>query len=264
MIVVGIKRNRQSVPVHLPRISKAQVSSESIQAEFLTVGYSGSKDQPQPVSVDSTPAPQPLVNANGQPIRLLFAVDSQFPRLGGAENQALKLASALREQGAEIEFITPRVIKSEPMSTTHLGFKVQRIDYPHIRFLGSLVLMFKVYRYFIRNADRFDAAHVHVTHLMAASAGYARAKSGLPVITKISGFYEFEGGVLDPRAKFKPLNFLIRRGLRLVDFVQTISSQTQEKLLQAGFTQAQIQFVACSCTWYPTNSNRVLRQTSRR
>ncbi len=176
-------------------------------------------------------------------LRLLFAVDSRFPGLGGAESQALKLAAALRERGAYVEFVTPRVQPSQPLEETFNGFTVKRVDYPHIRWIGSLVLMVSFARYLLANRRRFDALHIHITHLLAASAGYVRRWTGLPVTTKISGFYEFEGGVLDQRRRFMPLNFLIRKGLTQVDHVQTISEQTREKLLEAGFRDEQIRFV---------------------
>lgn len=176
-------------------------------------------------------------------LRVLFAVDSLFPGLGGAESQALKLAGALRERGVLVEFVSPRVLQSQALSETIQGFRVRRIDYPHIRWVGSLVLMVHFARYLISNRERFDAVHVHITHLLAAAAGFARHRSGLSVTTKISGFYEFEGGVLDQRTRWKPLNFLIRRGLRGVDHIQTISVQTREKLLEAGFSSQQIKFV---------------------
>ena len=180
---------------------------------------------------------------NGQPLRVLFAVDSRFPGLGGAEKQSVKLAIALRQQGVHVEFVTPRIDNSQALAETYEGFSITRIDYPHIRWLGSLVVMARFARYLINNAERFDAVHVHITHLMAAAAGYARTRSALPVTTKISGFYEFEGGVLDHSARFKPLNLLIRSGLKKVDYVQTISVQTRQKLLNAGFNDAQIKFV---------------------
>lgn len=184
-----------------------------------------------------------LPQKEGRALRVLFAVDSKFPGLGGAEHQAVKLAIALRQRGVELEFVTPRVLKSQPLEEIHHGFKVSRIDYPHIRWLGSFVVMFSFGRYLLKNASRFDVVHIHITHLMAAAAGFVRSRSNLPIVTKISGFYEFEGGVLDPTAKYKPLNFLIRRGLMKVDHVQTISEQTREKLLDAGFSDKQIEFI---------------------
>lgn len=176
-------------------------------------------------------------------LRVLFAVDCKFPGQGGAEAQALKLAISMRDRGAFVEFVTPRILDSQPLEEEFHGFTIKRVDYPHIRWVGSLVLMAYFARYLRNNADRFDAVHVHITHLMAATAGFVRSKTGMPVTTKISGFYEFEGGVLDQRNKYKPLNFLLRQGLKKVDFVQTISEQTREKLLEADFRDEQIRFI---------------------
>jgi len=177
------------------------------------------------------------------PLRLLFIVDSRFPGFGGAETQALKLAFALRERGMELEFVAPLVNDTQALEEVYHGFRVARVNYPQIPGLRSLALFVNTARHLLREAHRFDAVHVHVTHLMAAAAGLVRRRTGLPVITKVSGFYEFEGGVLDPAASGAPLNRLIRRGLAGVDHVQTISGQTREKLIAAGFRDEQIAFV---------------------
>ena len=186
-------------------------------------------------------------STSGEPrldgLRILFAVDCEFPGLGGAEAQALKLAISMRNRGAFVEFVTPRILDTQSLEETFHGFTIHRVDYPHVRWVGSLVLMAYFARYLLKNAERFDAVHVHITHLMAATAGFVRAKTGLSVTTKISGFYEFEGGVLDQRNRFKPLNFFLRQGLGKVDFVQTISEQTREKLLEANFRDEQIRFI---------------------
>jgi glycosyltransferase involved in cell wall biosynthesis len=202
---------------------------------------------PQKTAVETT------VDSNGEAflqdeskldgLRVLFAVDCEFPGLGGAEAQALKLAISLRKRGAFVEFVTPRILSTQSIEETFHGFTIRRIDYPHIRFVGSLVLMAYFARYLRQNAHRFDAVHVHITHLMAATAGYVRKSTDLTVITKISGFYEFEGGVLDQKKRFKPLNMLLRKGLQKVDFVQTISEETRKKLLEADFRSDQIKFV---------------------
>lgn len=196
-------------------------------------------------------------------LRLLFAVDSNFPGFGGAEKQALKLASALRQRGAHVEFIAPQVFADQALEEVIDGFSLKRIAYPHIPKLGALILMARFKRYVQDNAARFDAVHVHVTHLMAAAAGFARVENKLPVITKISGFYEFEGGVLDHGQRFNPVNFLVRQGLKRVSHVQTISEQTREKLLESGFTESQIKFVPNGIevgnTPVPSPSGQVLK-----
>lgn len=192
--------------------------------------------------VDHTGSMQPSASASVD-VCVLFAVDSTFPGLGGAEIQAVKLARALRERGVSVEFVSPQVSTEQPLVDSVEGFTVNRIPYPHIRLLGSLVLMYRFARYLMANRQRFDCVHIHVTRLLAATAGAVRSRSGLPVITKISGFFEFEGGVLDNRKRFWPVNFLSRLALRKIDYVQTISIQTREKLLAAGFRDEQICFV---------------------
>lgn len=204
-------------------------------------------DQPMNMISSTSDASMGDTPTDDQPrldgLRVLFAVDCEFPGLGGAEAQALKLAKCMRQRGACIEFVTPRILSSQTLQETFHGFTIHRIDYPHIRYAGSLFLMAYFARYLRNNAHRFDAVHVHITHLMAATAGYIRNSTGLSVTTKISGFYEFEGGVLDQRMRHKPLNRLLRKGLQQVDFVQTISEQTRAKLLESDFRPEQIKFI---------------------
>ncbi len=244
---------------------RLQAAVKALSAEQNKPAFSSASNRhdPHTESAVSEPVGSPFARLDGQALRLLFAVDSRFPGLGGAEIQALKLALAFREQGVHVEFVTPRVSPLQSLEETHHGFSITRIDYPQIRWLGSLIVMFKFARYLIAHADRFDAVHIHITHLMAAAAGFARSRSELPVTTKISGFYEFEGGVLDPAVRFKPLNYLIRRGLKAVDFVQTISVQTREKLLEAGFTDKQIQFIPNGIDTRDNPEPRVLRNDIR-
>ena len=212
---------------------------EAPSDDRLNVGKSTSVDLTESAGSDNPRIEHPRLDG----LRVLFAVDCEFPGLGGAEAQALKLAVSMRNRGAVVEFVTPRILPTQSLEESFHGFTIRRIDYPHVRFVGSLVLMAYFARYLRKNAHRFDAMHVHITHLMAATAGYVRKSTGLSVTTKISGFYEFEGGVLDQRKRFKPLNFLLRTGLKKVDFVQTISEETREKLLEADFRPDQIKFI---------------------
>lgn len=212
---------------------------EAPSDDRLNVAKSTSVDLTESAESDNPRIEHPRLDG----LRVLFAVDCEFPGLGGAEAQALKLAVSMRNRGAVVEFVTPRILATQSLEESFHGFTIRRIDYPHVRFVGSLVLMAYFARYLRKNAHRFDAMHVHITHLMAATAGYVRKSTGLSVTTKISGFYEFEGGVLDQRKRFKPLNFLLRTGLKKVDFVQTISEETREKLLEADFRPDQIKFI---------------------
>lgn len=176
-------------------------------------------------------------------LRILFVIDSVFPGLGGAESQAVKLAQALKARNIGVEYVAPRVEKSGYSEPELDGVPITFIDYPHIKFLGSVVLMLKFAAFLIKRRGAYDCMHIHVTRLLAATAGVVRPYSKIPIVTKISGFFEFEGGVLDQRKRFHPLNALMRLAMRNVDYVQTISEETQKKLVDAGFRDDQIALI---------------------
>jgi len=180
---------------------------------------------------------------NETDLRILFVIDSLFPGLGGAESQAIKLAQALKARNIHVEYVAPKV-RNDICNQSELdGIPITYISYPHIKLLGSVVLMFKFGAFLIRRRDDYDCMHVHVTRLLAATAGIVRPYSKIPIVTKISGFFEFEGGVLDQRKRYKPINALMRMAMRNVDFVQTISIETRKKLLDAGFRENQIALI---------------------
>lgn len=182
-------------------------------------------------------------NAPDRKLRLLFVVDGTYPNYGGAETQARKLARAMIERGHEVRFVTPQVVPGHALEDVIDGCPVQRIAYPHIRLLGGFYLLFAFAWYLIKHRDDYDVIHVHITRLLAGVAGFLKPIHKTPVITKISGFYEFNGGVLDQQKRWRPVNFLIRRALTKIDYFQTISVETEEKLLGAGFADEQIRFI---------------------
>ncbi len=175
-----------------------------------------------------------------KPLRVLFIIDSRFPGLGGAENQAIKLAKGLRAEGVHVEFLAPQVMQEHGAHDEVDGFKITRIMYPHIKKVGAIIMLFRFALYLIKSRNDFDCHHIHITRTLTAVAGVIRPITGVPIITKISGFFEFEGGVLDPKKTFNPVNALMRIAMRNVDYVQTISAETKSKLLAAGFRQEQL------------------------
>jgi len=182
------------------------------------------------------------VEAHANIIRVLFVVDSAFPGAGGAEAQAQKLAAALSKKGAAVEFVSPRILANHAVNDTVGGLPSHRIDYPKIRSIGAVILLLKFAWYLFKRRKDFDIIHVHITRLLAATAVAMRPLTGVPVVAKISGFFEFEGGVLDTKSRSIG-NRVLRFILRKIDYVQTISVQTQEKLIQAGFSDRQIRFI---------------------
>ncbi len=193
--------------------------------------------------VQESQAAGDLAERSESDLRILFVVDSLFPGLGGAESQAIKLAHALKAREINVEYLAPNVVKGSFEESELDGIPITLINYPHIRLLGSVVLMFKFGAFLIKHRNDYDCMHIHITRLLTATAGIVRPFSKMPIVTKISGFFEFEGGVLDQSKRFNPLNLLMRLAMRNVDYVQTISKQTQSKLLEAGFRQDQIALI---------------------
>ncbi len=191
---------------------------------------------------EKMPAPTPAKSPQ-KPLRLLFVVDGTYPNYGGAESQARKLAIALRERGHQVTFVAPRVKPDQLLHEEVDGFQVHRINYPHIKLVGGFYLLFAYAAYLLRHRSEYDVVHVHITRLLAGVTGLLKPILGKPVIAKISGFFEFNDGVLDQKKRLKPLNFLTRRALKKIDFFQTISQETEDKLTTAGFAEEQIRFV---------------------
>ncbi len=171
---------------------------------------------------------------------VLFVVDSYFPVIAGAERQALVLARALRKRGLTVEFVVPRLETHRPVNDSVEGFSVRRIAYPKIKFLGALILMVNFSMYIIRHRNRYSYIHVHITKLLATCLGILKPWIHPRIITKISGYSEFSGGVLDQSMQKKPAYRIMKHYILKLDFVHTISNYTRDVLLECGFRDEQI------------------------
>jgi len=91
-------------------------------------------------------------------LRILFAVDSRFPGLGGAESQAIKLAHALKDRGIHVEYVAPMVNAREYDMTEYNGIPIRFIEYPHIKLLGSVFMMGSFAIFLMKNTLNLKAA----------------------------------------------------------------------------------------------------------
>jgi L-malate glycosyltransferase len=123
------------------------------------------------------------------------------------------------------------------------GVDVERLAYPKVPLLGALWLIAKFSLWLLRHRRSFDAVHIHMARNLAAGAGLVQRWLRGPVMVKISGAWEFDGGVLDPTLQHKPLIALLNRCIRKVAYVQAISAKTRGKLLAAGYPDTQIQMI---------------------
>ena len=178
---------------------------------------------------------------------ILFVVDSDFESYkqeryiaGGAELQALALAKALGEKGVKVELLIPSTEQEYFHDNEHDGIRIHRVIYKRIKFLGALSLMFQFGAWILRNQKEYAFIHVHITKLLAAALGVIKPWLKIQVITKISGHYEFTGGVLDNNQKTNLKLIFLRAFTRKLDFVHSVSQYTSQMLLDNGFNSQQI------------------------
>jgi glycosyltransferase involved in cell wall biosynthesis len=120
------------------------------------------------------------------------------------------------------------------------GVPVERIAYPRTKLLGAAVLYLRFAALLLWRRRQYDAVHVHTAHYLAAVAGLVRPLTGVTLMIKVSGAWEFDGGVLDPKLRGRPLYRLANWMLRRADHMHCISEFTRSMLLDAGYEPHQV------------------------
>lgn len=189
---------------------------------------------PLPAKVDGA------VGGTGARLRLLVVVDGFYPSLGGAEMQARLLCRVFKEAGHEVRVLAPWLDETRPLRETMDGVPLERIRYPKIHLLGAVVLCLRFAWKLLRERGRYDAVHVHMAENLAAIAGLLRPWLGASVTVKVSGASEFDGGILDPALRTRPLHRLMNRWIQRADSIQCISRFTYERLIAAGYPVARL------------------------
>lgn len=176
-------------------------------------------------------------------LRILTVVDGYYPSTGGAELQAGLISRALANDGHRVSIVAPRLEAHRPLREDIDSIPVERIAYPRVRVLGAVVLCLKFAWRLYRNRREYDAIHVHMAKNLASVAGLLRPILKRPVVVKISGAWEFEGGILDPALRSKLYVRLMNACIRRVDCLQCISSYTRLMLVKAGYPEDRIRMI---------------------
>jgi glycosyltransferase involved in cell wall biosynthesis len=195
-----------------------------------------------PASLNPVAPTVPRV-APGQARRILLVVDGFFPTLGGAEAQVLLLARAFRERGHQVMVVAPALRPGDKAHEVVEGTEVLRITYPHVRLLGAVVLCWRFGAWLLKHRRDFDAVHIHMVRNLAAVAGLIRPWLGLPVAAKVSGAWEFDGGLLDPQLREKPFFRVLNWCVRRIDTIQCISAFTRDMVLQAAYPERMLRMI---------------------
>ena len=175
-----------------------------------------------------------------KPLRIMMVVDGYYPSVGGAELQAGLLAAGLERDGNRVKIVSPLLDSEMPLTEVIDGITVERISYPRIRFLGALLLGMKFAFKLIRERRDYDVVHIHMVKNLATVAGLVRPLTGKCVVGKISGAWEFDGGVLDHRKIRHPLYRIMNYFIKQADYFQCISKYTEMMLVNSGYPRDRI------------------------
>ncbi len=172
-------------------------------------------------------------------MRILFLVDGYFPGVGGAEIQATLLARTLMQRGHEVTIVVPHLLDHLPLLDSCEGVPVQRIAYFHVPKLSNVFYMISFAWFLLKSGRNYDAYHIHMVHKMAAVVAVLRPWLGGPVLAKVSGATEFEGGVLDAS---RPTFYRrwVQKLLTRLDYFQALSSYSRTQIMAAGVQEQQV------------------------
>jgi glycosyltransferase involved in cell wall biosynthesis len=175
-----------------------------------------------------------------RPERILFVVDGFYPATGGAEKQVRTLAQAFAAAGHTVEVVAPQLDPSLPTADAVDGLTLTRLAYPHIKMLGALFLCARYGLWVWKRRGDFDAIHINMAKNLAAVSGLMRPFLPATVTVKISGAWEFDGGLLDPKLRHRPAQRLYNWCVRRVDNIQCVSEYTRDTLRAAGYPEASL------------------------
>jgi glycosyltransferase involved in cell wall biosynthesis len=175
--------------------------------------------------------------------KILIVVDSVFPGIGGAEIQARLHSASFAALGHEVSVLAPLLLASHPLREMLDGVPVERIAYPKIKLLGALILCMRFALVLLMRRRQYDAIHVHTADILAAVAGIMRPFIKACVTVKVSGAWEFEGGILDPAHRTSWFYRFLNGCLRRADYIQCISEHTRQMVLDAGYSATQVSMI---------------------
>jgi glycosyltransferase involved in cell wall biosynthesis len=190
----------------------------------------------------ATPPVMPAAEAV-PPARILLVVDGFYPATGGAEKQVRTLAKAFTAAGHAVEVVAPQLDIKLPTADSVDGVPLTRLSYPHIKLLGAAFLCARYGVWIWTRRRDFDAIHVNMAKNLAAVSGLVRPFIPATVTVKISGAWEFDGGLLDPKLRRRPIQRLYNWCVRRVDNIQCVSEYTREMLRAAGYPDASLRMI---------------------
>ncbi len=129
-------------------------------------------------------------NSDAKALSILFVMPTYLPEsFGGAEQQARKMAAALRSIGVAVTIITPTTLNL-PAHEYIEGIPVIRLRYRHLPSLGGRYMpsfirwCLELPRWMKEHEHEYDVVHVFHARLHAAPAVVAGRRLGKPTLIK--------------------------------------------------------------------------------
>lgn len=162
-----------------------------------------------------------------------------WPRIGGAERQALRLSNSLLARGCRVEVLTPQLEAAWALEENIEGIQVHRFPFVdltkrirNLRGLGllnTLVMGWQVRRAVTKYIGRFDILHAHIAWPMVAYAGEAAKSFNRKIICKVAaGGQAFDFDTLRRSSPLGPR--LAKRLLTIVDTWIAISEEIKSNI----------------------------------
>lgn len=185
-------------------------------------------------------APQRLL-----PKGLLLVMDSAYPTTGGggAESQAGTLGRWFNANDCPSTLVVPMLPGDSSVARERIdGLPVERIAYPHIKLLGALVLQIRLFLLIWQRRHRISGIYAHIGGWMAVVCCVAGRLAGLPVLVKMTGDTELNGGALDRSAGLG--GRVKRAGLQWATAYQATSSHIARAIAAVGLSASKTHRIA--------------------
>lgn len=174
-------------------------------------------------------------------MHVLMVLESAFPanRGGGAESQVRTLARALHHRRQAVTVLTPLTPLGPQQRVGRVdGVPVVRLPYPRLRYVGGPWLWLRTAAFLWSRRRRYTVWHVHIAHYLGAVCALLGPWLHVPVVAKVSGWWELDCGTLAEHAS--PMARIAHRCLMRVDAWQSISQRIAAALRSRGVPATRI------------------------
>ncbi len=178
---------------------------------------------------------------SNRPRAVLMVLESSFPVYGGggAESQVMTLGRSLVARGVGVSVVVPMLARGPQVARERIeGLDVTRIRYPRIRILGGILMLLKLIWILISRRNEYGFIHAHIGNNMSAVCSLMGVLLRKPVLVKMTGMTEMDGGILDPAPGF--FTRVKLRLMKLATYAHATSTRIEKLLHNVGFAPSQI------------------------